>query len=128
MTHRAEAKNIAADLFVLPEVDFDELVDLPYGDDIKVIIDDFPPMLVFFYYRCSLKDSDEEFKLRFKNYLTSIAEEHSVELINPESEYANRFKDLDDMLTKHSQHFIPEVYEILATEVFYSAINNDMKN
>ena len=46
----------------------------------------------------------------------------------PEPEYIKSFKELDDMLTKHSQHLKPEAYEILAKKVFLKVIHKIENN
>ncbi|MCX5908718.1 MAG: hypothetical protein NTY64_16460 [Deltaproteobacteria bacterium] len=55
---------------------------------------------------------------KFRNYLSSLSKELSVELIDPEAEYRKCFPGLKNMSTEHSGHFRPEVYAILANEIF----------
>ncbi|MFC1620961.1 hypothetical protein ACFL2G_01525 [Candidatus Omnitrophota bacterium] len=54
----------------------------------------------------------------FKNYLSSLADSLSVELIDPEMVYRSHFQGLKNMATEHSGHFKPEVYRLLAGEIF----------
>lgn len=60
----------------------------------------------------------------FKNYLSSLSAELSIDLVNPVPEYMKNFKELENMLTKHSNHYKPEVYEVLANKVFFNVIYN----
>jgi len=54
----------------------------------------------------------------FKDYLDSLSRELLVVLINPESEYRKNFHGLNNMETESSEHFKPEVYELLAEKIF----------
>ena len=59
----------------------------------------------------------------FKSYLTSLSSELSVTLIDPEPTYREHFPGLENMATRHSGHFKPEVYSLLADQVFSKAFN-----
>ena len=54
----------------------------------------------------------------FRQYLHSLSNELSVILIDPEPAYREHFPGLINMATKHSGHFKPEVYGLLADEIF----------
>ena len=40
-----------------------QIQNLPKGDVINAIINDFPPMLVFLFWRCSLETREDGFKI-----------------------------------------------------------------
>jgi len=54
----------------------------------------------------------------FRDYLFSLADELSVMFIDSEEAYRYNFPGLQNMETEHNGHFKPEVYRILAKEVF----------
>lgn len=54
----------------------------------------------------------------FRDYLDSLSREVAVRLIDPEPLYRRRFPGLKNMATEHSGHFKPEVYGLLASEMF----------
>jgi hypothetical protein len=54
----------------------------------------------------------------FKDYIISLSEELSVKLIDPEPLYRKEYPGLENMATKRSGHFKPEVYKLLAGQVF----------
>lgn len=57
----------------------------------------------------------------FRKYLTSLSKELSIVLVNPEETYKRHYPGLQNMATEHSGHFKPNVYKLLADEVFNNA-------
>ena len=67
----------------------------------------------------------------FKDYLTSLSNELSIKLIDPELIYRAHFPGLLNMETKKSGHFKPEVYTLLSNQVcehIFSIENKRNKN
>lgn len=56
--------------------------------------------------------------VQFKDYLISLSKEMSVMLIDPEAIYRKQFSNLNDMHEQYTKHFQPEVYRLLAKEVY----------